>query len=131
MVPVELRVIHEELDALAIALVGELFERVFAVRRGVNDVVLVLFGGEHGEAIVMARGHDDVAHARLPGERNPLRGIVFHWIELRCELLVLRTGDVAGLHHPLAVAQLAVDAPVDEHAEAGLLEPLAGLQVLG
>ena len=48
--------------------VGKLAENVFAVGRGVDDVVLVLLGGEHGEAIVMARGHDDVAHARLFGE---------------------------------------------------------------
>ena len=54
--------------ALAVTFVGKLFECVFAVGRGVNDVVLVLLGGEHGEAVMMARGHDDVAHARLLGE---------------------------------------------------------------
>src|SRR6516162_3342181 len=78
----------------------------------------------------MARGHDDVAHSRLLGERDPLGSVELHWIELRGELLVLRAGKVLCVHHPLAVAEQAVDSPVNEHAEAGLLEPLTRFQVL-
>jgi len=53
MMPVELGVVEEELQALPAALVGEHLERVLLVGRGVDDVPLVLLCREHGEAIVM------------------------------------------------------------------------------
>src|SRR5271165_4607457 len=79
----------------------------------------------------MPRGDDDVAHAGLLGQCDPLRGVELDRVELRGELFVLRAGEVMGLHYPFTVTQQAVDAPVDEHAEARLLEPSARLQIFG
>ena len=50
-------------------------------------------------------------------------------IELRRQLLVVGDGDLAIVHHPLAVTEHAVDAPVDEQAEPRVLEPLARRQI--
>jgi hypothetical protein len=42
------------------------------------------------------------------------------------EPFVFGHGDLAILHHPLALAEKAVDAPVNEQAELRVLEPLTG-----
>jgi len=43
MMPVELRVVNEELDVLAMALIGELPDNIFAVWRRIRHVVLLCF----------------------------------------------------------------------------------------
>src|SRR2546428_9435035 len=55
VMPVELRVIEEELDAGRMAGVGELLQGVPLERRPVDDVVGRLRSLEHREAVVMAR----------------------------------------------------------------------------
>ena len=46
-------------------------------------------------------------------------------VGLNCggQLLVFGDGHLAVVHHPFAVAEHAVDAPVDEHAELGVAKP--------
>ena len=73
VMPVELRVVEEELDALPAALVGELLQRVALERRPVDDVVPRRLRREHREAIVVARRDRDVSHAGGLGERRPTR----------------------------------------------------------
>src|SRR5438046_1038698 len=78
VMPVELRIIKEELDPLAMALVGEHLERVFPVRSALNDVPVRNFGIEHRKAVVMAGGDGDVFHPGGFRESDP---------RLRVELL--------------------------------------------
>ena len=65
-----LRVVEAELDALLAALVGEFLERVALEGRGGDDVEGVGLGVEHGEAVVVLGGDDDVLHAGGFGQRD-------------------------------------------------------------
>ena len=124
--------VEEELDPLLPARVGEHLQDVPPVGRAVDDVVVAHLGVVHREAVVVLRRDRDVLHARRLRHRHPGRGVVLHRVEGGREVaLVLGDGDPLLVHHPLPVSRHRVDAPVDEEAEAGLLEPLARLQVLG
>jgi acetyl esterase/lipase len=64
------------------------------------------------------------------GEFGPIARGVGLGLEAFGELLVLGDGDAFVLHHPLVAPEHAVEAPVDEHAEAGFVPPLhAGFAV--
>src|SRR5689334_19144756 len=112
--PVELRIVEKQLEPLALALVGELLERIAMKCRPVDDVIACCLGGEHREAVMMPAGNRDVSNPRTLGHRHPRACVEFHGIECRCEPLVAVDGDAAVLHHPLAFGELTVDAPVDE-----------------
>jgi hypothetical protein len=75
VMPVELRVVEEELDPLLVALVGQHLEDVLLVGRAVHDVVVGDLGVEHREAVVVLAGDRDVLHARRLHEGHPLRGV--------------------------------------------------------
>jgi len=130
IVPVELGVIEEELHALAMAFVGEHFERIFLVRRARDDIPVGHFRVEHREAVVVARGDSDVFHSGGFGQGNPFVGIELFGIEEHREAIVLFQRDLAVVEHPFAVAENAVHAPMDEHAESHVLEVAAGLKIL-
>ena len=114
---------------------------VFAVGRGVDDVPLAGGRGEHGEAVVMLRGDHDVFDAGVFGELGPGVGVVLRGVELFGELAVFGDGNFAFLHDPFADAFHGlvvieaggdgVDAPMDEHAEAGVAPPLHAGVALG
>src|SRR5919109_3279804 len=63
----------------------------------------------------MARGDCDVSHPRGLGDRHPRVRVEFLGIEGGSEPLVIGHRDRAILHYPLALAEQAVDTPVDEH----------------
>ena len=60
--------------------------------------------------------------------RAPARGFGLPGVG---QLLVLRDGDALAVHHPLVAAELRVEAPVDEHAEARLVPPAHALRPRG
>jgi len=76
---------------------------------------------------------DDVAHAGFLGEGHPLIGIEFDGIKLFGVGLVAGHGDLAFMHDPFAdpgdglavigAGGHGINAPVDEHAEAGVAPP--------
>src|SRR5215472_8831209 len=129
IVPVELRIIEEELDALMVAFVGEHFQRIFSIGRSGDDVPVGNFGVEHGKAVVMTRGDRDVLHPCGFGQRDPGLRVEFFWIEECGEAVVLIDGEMALVEDPFAVAKDAVDAPVNEHAEFHILKFAAGLEI--
>jgi len=75
----------------------------------------------------MAGGDGDVFHARGLGEGNPRLGVEFLGIEKCSQAIVFVERQLAIMENPFAVAQNAVDAPVDEQAELHVLEFTAGL----
>src|ERR1700690_2198314 len=57
-----LRVVEAELHALLAALLGQLADRIPMERCGGDDIKGICFGVEHGEAVMMLGGDDDVSH---------------------------------------------------------------------
>ena len=123
------------------ALFGELFEGVAFEGSSGDDVEAVDFGVEHGEAVVVLGGDDDVLHACGFCEGDDVVGAEAGGIELGGEGFVVGDGDGEVVHDPLAdvggalAVPLAggdgVEAPVDEHAEAGFAPPLHAGVALG
>ena len=118
------------------ALFGELFERVAPLEgSGGDDVEGIGLGVEHGEAVVVLGGDDDVLHAGgCWRESDDVVRAEAGGVELGSEGLVVGYGDRGVVHDPLADAGDlfavpgsggdGVETPVDEHAEAGFAEPL-------
>jgi hypothetical protein len=90
--------------------------------------VIGQLGVEVAEAFMVLGGHH---HVFLPGDFGQLgpiaRGVGFGLEELGL-LFVFRHRNAFLFHRPFVAAEGAVQAPVDEHAEAGFMPPLhAGL----
>jgi hypothetical protein len=136
-----LRVVEAELHALLATLFGELAQGVALVGSGGDDVEGVDLGVEHGEAVVVLGGDDDVLHAGGFGEGDDVVRGEAGGVELRGEGFVVGDGDGEVVHDPLTdvVAALSlplsggdgVEAPVDEHSEAGVAPPLHAGVALG
>ena len=124
-----------------LALVRQLAQWVAMKGRGVDDVERIGLGVEHGEAVVVLGGDDDVLHAGGLGQRHHIMRIEAGGLNLRRQSLVVGDRDRAVVHDPFADARnlLAVpraggngvEAPVDEHAEAGVAPPAHARVPLG
>ena len=128
--PVEVRIVEVQPDAVSGAGVGQLTDHVAAEGRGLDDVEVRLAGGEHGEAVVVARGDADVLRAGVGHGLDPAIGVEGGGIEAAGQPRVLVAVDVAVVHHPFAVAGHRVEPPVNEDAEAIAAERLARLEIL-
>ena len=127
-----LGVIEPKLDAVFFAGFGEGLEEVFFVK-GRLDIPIVRCRGPERKAVHMLGGDDDVFHAGLFGHKHPVLGVVFRGVELFGEFLVFGDRDFGLAHDLLAeawdflavvnTAQPGIDAPVDEHPEAGVAPP--------
>jgi hypothetical protein len=137
-----LRVVEAEFEALPAALFGQLLEWIAFEGGGGDDVEGVGLGVEHGEAVVVLGGDDDVLHAGGFGEGDDVVGAEGGGVEFGREGFVVGDGDGGVVHDPLADAGdlLAVpgaggdgvEAPVDEHAEACFAPPVhAGVELGG
>ena len=128
--PVEVRIVEMEPDAVSGAGVGQLTDHIAAEGRGLDDVEVRLAGGEHREAVVVARGDADVLRAGVGHGLHPAVGIEGGGIEAAGQPRVLVAVDVAVVHHPFAIAGHRVEPPVNEDAEAIAAERLARLEIL-
>jgi hypothetical protein len=98
-----------------------------------DDIKGICFGVEHGEAVMMFGGNDDVLHPRRLGESYDVMGIEACGIELRGESLVVGYWNGSVVHDPFANSRDllsvpgscgdGVKTPVDEHAEACVPPP--------
>ena len=123
-VPIQLRVVEKEFDALFVALSSQLLHDIALKGRRLYDVVICEFAVEHTEAIVMLAGDGNVFDPRIFRHLNPRMGIKFCGIELRRQLFVLADGDAFVVHNPFAMANQRIDSPVNKHAKARIAEPL-------
>ena len=97
---------------------------------GFHDAEIRCFSVEHGEAVVVFGGEDDVLHADQLGETRPLGGVELCGVEGFGELFdVALKVVVAGTDHGMAdlEAELGIDSPVNEEAKAEVAEPLEAL----
>jgi hypothetical protein len=127
--PIQLRVVEKQFDALFAAFRREQANDVFPIGRARHHVPIRQARTKHRKSIVMFRRNGDVLHACGLRQCNPCRRIKFDGIEEAGQLRIFRSADGPCLHHPFTVSQHAVHAPMNEHAELRVLEPLARLQV--
>jgi len=126
MVPVHEGVIEADFETLSAGGFDELAYEI-SLRTLLHGVVVSEFGVPHAEAFVVLGGHDHVLLAGTFGESCPLAGGSRFGLKMLREEFILRNGDAFGFHDPLLVADDAVKAPVDEHAELCLLPPSEAL----
>ena len=112
-----LRVVEAELDALLAALLGQLAQRIAMEGRGGDDVEGVCFGIEHGEAVVMLGGDDDVLHAGGFGQGDDVVRAEAGGVELACEGLVVGDRDGGVVHDPLAERGICLPSQVPAGTE--------------
>ena len=125
--PVEVAIIKMQRQPLFVASVGQIGQHVVGVGRAVDDVV----GGsgrlEHGEAVVVTRGECDILRPSILEGLHPFVGIELRRIEAVGQMAVFLIVDVAVVHHPFALSQHGVDAPMEEDAEFLVLKLLLRL----
>src|SRR6266404_728240 len=139
--PVQDRIVEAEFETLPLRFIRKGPYWIFSVRRGVDYVVLADAAVEHRETVVMLRSDNDVLHAGVFGDSDPLWSVKLNRVELRSEFLVFGARDVGPIHDPLADSFGAlsvvlssgdgIESPVDEHSEPRFSPPLHSLVVLG
>ena len=78
-----LRIVEAESNTVFLAGFGEVCHNIFAVRRGIDNVVVAARGVIHGKAVVVFGGDNEVFHTCIPREFGNRIGVEFYWIELR------------------------------------------------
>src|SRR5690349_23884304 len=79
----------------------------------------------------MLRGHHHVFLAGLLRELGPSASGIRFWLKAFGKLLVFGDGNAFVFHHPFVSAENTVQAPVNEHAEAGFVPPLHAASARG
>lgn len=131
--PVHQRIIEAEFQAVAEAGISQGAEHILAPRGGGH-----VPGGQGGipeaEAVMVFGRDHDVFHPGLFGGQHPGLRVVVHRVELALQGGAVIPGrDAQAVLDPVrraaggrsipGTARHGIDAPVDEHPEAGLLEP--------
>ena len=135
LMPVQiLRIVKAQLHAVFIAGLGQLGDHVAAKGRRVAHIEAAGLGAEQRKALVVLRGDDEIVHAALLRQANPLVGAEVDGIEHGSQPAVFGVGnplmglDPLGVGAALAAAVFAaqqrVKPPVDHHAVFAL-EPFA------
>ena len=76
-----LRVVEAEANAVFLAGFGEVCHNIFAIRRGIDDVVVTARRVIHGKAVVVFCRDHEVFHTRIPREFGNRIGVEFYRIE--------------------------------------------------
>ena len=129
--PVDVRVVEVDVDALAVAFVGELLHDVALEWRSVYNVIVGIFRLEHRESLVVTCGEADILGTRCLYLRYPLLGAEARGIEASSQFGVLLVVEVVVGHSPFAGGEHGVESPVKEYSELGVLEVFACRDVVG
>ena len=128
--PVEVGVVEMELDAVLAAGFRQFRNHVPLERCRLDDIVVARLRVPHRKAVVMARSQRDVLRPGILDGPHPGVRVELRRIEARSQMPVLQIVQAPVVHHPFAVRHHRVDAPVDEHAEALVLERFPRRQIL-
>ena len=128
-IPVDMRVIKVQSDALLVALISQLLHDVAAERSSIYNIIIRILGLEHRESLVMASGEADVLGTRSLDGSHPFGSIKLRRIETACQLSILFVIQVLIGHCPFAGSEHAVQSPMQEDTELIILELLAGFQI--
>ena len=129
-IPVQMRVVEMEGDALAMTLVGEFLENVTLEGSAVYNIIIAVLGLEHRETLVMTSGEADVLGTRRLDSADPLGSVKLSGVETFSELRILMIVQVLVGHSPLASGKHTVEPPVEEDTKAHVAEFLSGLQIV-
>ena len=122
MVPVHERVVEANAQAFGAGGFNEFADQI-AAGPLLHGVVVGELGVPVAEALVVLGGHHHVLLAGALGQARPVARGVGLGMEVLGQDLVLRNGNALVLLGPLVLADDAVEPPVDEHAELGLVPP--------
>ena len=128
-IPVDMRVIKVQSDALLVALISQLLHDVATERSSIYNIIIRILGLEHRESLVMASGEADVLGTRSLDGSHPFGSIKLRRIETACQLSILLVIQVLIGHCPFAGSEHAVQSPMQEDTELIILELLAGFQI--
>ena len=123
MVPVEERVVEADAQALGAEGVDDLAQQV-ALRGRVRRLVVGELAVPEAEALVVLRGDDEILHAGALGGAGPFLRVEQVRVEVLEVLAVVLGRDLFVVLDPLVAGGHRVEAPVDEHPEAGFGEPV-------
>ena len=128
-IPVDMRVIKVQSDALLVALIRQLLHDVAVERSSIYYIIIRILGLEHRESLVVASGEADVLGTRSLDGSHPFGSIKLRRIETASQLGILLVVQVLIGHCPFAGSEHAVQSPMQEDTELIVLELLAGFQV--
>ena len=124
--PVQQGIIEIQADSLCVAGVGQLLDGIPVPGRGVHHIVGRGLGGEHGEAVMVTGGDGDILGAGSLDLAHPLPGVESGRIETARIRGIRFIRDLLIVHHPFALGQHGIHAPVDENAEFLVAELFLG-----
>ena len=129
--PVEQRVVESELKPLFADGFGKGGKHIASCCRCVSGGELGNFGVPQADTIVVFGGDDGILCAALLDECGPLLGVVGRGGESSALVHVVFVGDVVVIERPaFGDAIDGIDAPMNEYAEFGMVEPLHALCLL-
>src|SRR5256884_4759409 len=123
MVPVHQRIIKTDTHALSSSGI-QIFTNEIAARSLLWRTILCGSGVEVTKAFMVLRGHDHVTHAGFPRKLGPIARRKRLRLELLGQGSVFRNRDAFILHDPFVPPENAVESPMNEHPETGLVPPL-------
>ena len=129
-IPVNMRVIKMQSDALLVALIRQFLHDVAAERSSIYNIIIRILGLEHRETLVMASGEADVLGTRSLDGSHPFGSIKLRRIETTSQLGILLIVQILVGHCPFAGGEHAVQSPMQEDTELIILELLARFQIL-
>ena len=128
--PVDERIVEVEAQPLPVAFVGQFAHDVASEGRG-RHAVCRLVGEPHREAVVVARGEAHVARPRLFEGCHPRPCVEAVGIERPGRLGIFGRVEARVAQVPFALSEEAVNAPMQEDAEAALGKLLPCFPVFG
>ena len=128
-IPVDMRVIKMQSDALLVALIRQFLHDVTTERSSIYYIIIRILGLEHRESLVVASGKADVLGTRSLDGSHPFGSIKLRRIETASQLGILLVVQVLIGHCPFAGSEHAVQSPMQEDTELIILELLAGFQI--
>src|SRR6267154_5613347 len=130
MMPIHQRIVKAETQAFR-ASSFDVFMNEIAAGALLCRAVVGELGVEVAETLVMLGSQHHIFLAGLFGKLGPGASGIWFGLESLGELLVIGDGNAFVLHDPFVTAEHAVQAPMNEHAEARFVPPLHAASAVG
>ena len=129
-VPVDMRIIQMQSDALLVTFVCQLLQDVALERCCIHDIIVRISSLEHRESLMMTGSKANILRSRRLDSRYPSSCIEPRRIKASCQFSILVVVQILVGHGPLARCQHAIQTPVQENTKLSILKRLARSHVL-